>query len=60
MREFTNYLLIVIEYAEGGSLMEHEKQRKSFNDPYSDEESALIMKNIFQGLSYLHKSDILH
>ena len=43
-----------------GSFGDHIKIRKAQNDPFTDEESALIMKTIFIALDYMHSQNIVH
>ena len=54
--EDENSIYIIMEYLEGGELFDILNKKKSF----SEKESAEILKNILEGLSYLHSKNIAH
>lgn len=48
---------ILLEYCEGHSLTDIMKARKS---PYNEEEISSIMKQVLEGLVYLHHKGVIH
>ena len=55
--ENNDYIFIVMEYIEGGTLRHYFKKRK-FN--FSEREATNIMTQIASGIKYLHKYGIVH
>ncbi len=61
VKENFEYLFLVMELVEGGNLKEIIEEKYYSKDPYfNDSECALIMKNIFEGLYYIHSKKIIH
>ena len=63
-----NYLILLMDLMEGGSLKDFIINRyisnniNNQNENYfiTDEESSIIIKNILEGLNYIHKMGIIH
>ena len=63
-----NYLILLMDLMEGGSLKEfiinryisNNKNNRNENYFIKDEESSIIIKNILEGLNYIHKMGIIH
>ena len=63
-----NYLILLMDLMEGGSLKDfiinkyisNKKNNKNENYFITDEESSIIIKNILEGLNYIHKMGIIH
>jgi len=55
--ENENYIFIVMEYIEGGTLGQYLK-KKNFN--FSERQASSIMSQIASGIKYLHKYGIVH
>ena len=59
-----NYLILIMDLMEGGSLKDfiiNRYQLKNKNNYFiKDEESSIIIKNILEGLNYMHKMGIVH
>ena len=55
--ENNNYIFIVMEYIEGGTLRQYFKKRK-FN--FSERQATNIMSQIVSGIKYLHQYGIVH
>ena len=49
-----------MERIKGGSLADFVLYRRQIEMPLSEEECRLIMKQIFEGLNYIHNNNILH
>ena len=61
VRENINYIFLVMDLMEGGSLKDlFLKRFKREGYFFSDQECSLIIKNILEGLSYLHSFNIIH
>jgi len=59
--ENSEYLILVMELMEGGSLMDFIVDRYKGSDHFlRDEECSIIIKNIFQGLHYMYQNKIIH
>lgn len=58
----SEYLLIFFELIEGGNLKDFMIERYCSNNGYflTDFECSLIIKNVLNGLDYLHKNSIIH
>lgn len=54
---FAGEVWILLEYCEGSSLADIMRLRKA---PFSEQEIAAIMKQVLEGLAYLHQRNILH
>jgi serine/threonine protein kinase len=54
---FAGEVWILLEYCEGHSLADIMKMRKR---AYTEQEIAAIMKQVIEGLSFLHKRNIVH
>lgn len=54
--EDQDFIYIIMEFLEGGELFNMLKTKKTF----SEKESAEILKNILEGINYLHSKDIIH
>jgi serine/threonine protein kinase len=57
-----DYMYIFMDYMEGGSLKDLIIERYINKDEYlfKDEECALIMRGILEGVNYLHSMNIMH
>jgi calcium/calmodulin-dependent protein kinase I len=56
-----NYIFLVMELMEGGTLKELMIQRYKEEDYFfKEDECAIILKNILQGIKYLHSLKIVH
>jgi len=60
MKEFENYIVLAIEHARGGTLADLIKKRNEENKPLSEDECALLIKGILQGLKHIHYLDYIH
>ena len=49
-----------MELIRGGSLKKFFTKRIAHHKPLTEEEVRIIMKNILEGVSYIHKKSILH
>ena len=49
-----------MELAQAGSLESFMNYRKLKNNPISDEECSCIMKQILEGINYIHGKNIVH
>jgi len=59
--ESKHYIFLVMELMKGGSLREYIIEKYKSNDYFiKDEDAAMIIKNILDGLSLLHKLNIEH
>lgn len=63
-KEYSNYLLLGMELCTGGNLQEWVKEQRKIKDKPSekhDEECSVIVKNVLEGINYLHERfEILH
>lgn len=60
MKETEKRIFIVMELIEGGNLNQLMDDRKAAGIGFSDQEASLIMKCIFQGVSYIHTHNFIH
>jgi len=58
--ESSNYIFILMEIAEGGSLKSFISTREISRKCITDEECSSIIKQILSGLDYIHKHKIIH
>ena len=56
VKKFKNFLVLALEYCEGGSLADRLKREGTIGE----KESRGIMKGLFEGLSYLHSKNYIH
>lgn len=56
----STYLDIVMEYCKGGSLLDRINDLLSFNKCFTEEQAAIIIKQIAHALNYAHKNGIVH
>ena len=56
----TQYIYILMELIQGGSLFKFINKKKANNDLISDYECSLIIKQILSGLENIHKNNIVH
>jgi serine/threonine protein kinase len=49
-----------MELVKGGSLKKFLIKRRKNKKPLCEDEVRIIMKNILEGLSYIHSKDIIH
>ena len=54
------YVIIIMEYCEGGDLKELIDKRFYANEPFSNEEIIHILIQLCEGLSYIHHKNIIH
>jgi serine/threonine protein kinase len=59
-REYSNYVLMAIEYASGGTLMDLTKRRRKARNRLSDEECAQLVRGILKGLAHIHSNGFVH
>ncbi|XP_035796160.1 serine/threonine-protein kinase PLK4-like [Anopheles albimanus] len=55
--EDTTYVYLVLELASNGELQQHLRAR---NAPFNEYEAALVMRQVVEGVLYLHSQHILH
>ena len=61
VKENFDYLFLVMEIVEGGTLKELIEDRYySKSEFFTDYECSLIIKNILEGLNYIHSKKIIH
>jgi serine/threonine protein kinase len=60
IEENDDYIILVLELMEGSSLKEVILSRYKSNQPFSEFEISLIIKNILNALSYIHINNIIH
>jgi len=61
VRENINFIFLVMDLMEGGSLKDLIIKRYKKNSVFfTDQECSLIIKNILEGLGYLHSFNIIH
>jgi hypothetical protein len=53
MKEFENYIILAIENARGGTLADLIKKRNSEGKSLEEEECAIIIKGILNGLRHI-------
>jgi serine/threonine protein kinase len=54
-------LYLIFEYCNGGSLSSnYEKYFKKYGNPFSERIVQKVLKDIFKGLYYLHRNNIVH
>ena len=58
--ETDQYLLIKMELIRGGTLKSLIEKRKIQHSPFREEEIAVFMGNLFEGIRYLHNLNIIH
>lgn len=51
---------IVMEYFGCGTLEQLIEQRKSKNNPFSEEEISTIMNHLVSALKFMHENSVLH
>lgn len=60
VEESDDYLLLILELMEWCTLKQLIIKRFQDNDPFTEEECSLIIKNILEGLNYMHSNNIMH
>ncbi len=60
MHESQKLLFLVMEVAKAGSLHAFIEYRKLKNQPITDLEASCIVKQILEGVKYIHSIDIIH
>lgn len=60
VEENDEYLLLILEHMEWCTLKQLIIERYEKNNPFNEEEISLIMKNILQGINYMHYSKVMH
>lgn len=62
LKENSNYFFIVQELMKGGSLRELILQRYHENDQYlfRDDECSTIIRNLLEGINYIHNNKVIH
>jgi len=60
VHESDNFLFIVMELLQGGSLKALLNHCKQKNYKLNEEQIAVIMKQIFEGLHYTHSKNFMH
>lgn len=58
--ETDNEIMIVMEYIAGRCLSTLMKEREKAKTPFSENETAAIMKSIFKAIKYLNSKDVIH
>jgi len=58
--EETKHLCIVLEYADGGDLMQRVEERKKTGDSFQEKEIWSYFVQMLQGINALHESQIVH
>lgn len=59
VKDEDNYY-ILMEYIKGGTLLDLINERKKEDKPITTQEISEIMKNIMDGLIYIHNANIVH
>ena len=54
------YIIVVMEYAKGGTLQHFIHKRWKRKNPITEDEAATITIGILEGLSYLHSEKKVH
>ncbi len=61
VKESIEYLFLVMELVEGGSLKDLIYEKYYSKEPFfKDSECSTIIKNILEGLEYIHSKKIMH
>jgi len=61
VKENFDYLFLVMELVEGGTLKDLIEEKYYSKEPFfKDSECSLIIKNILEGLYYIHSKKIIH
>ena len=61
LQETNNHYYIIMEYCNGGSLLKClRKYMSAFKKPFSEEYVQHLMRQIVNGLTYIHDHDIIH
>ena len=58
--ETDQYLLIKMELVRGGTLKQLIEKRQAERVPFSEEEIAMFMNQLLEGIRYLHSLNIIH
>lgn len=60
VEESDDYLLLILELMEWCTLKQLMIKRFKDNDCFTEEEISIIIKNILEGLNYMHSNNIMH
>ncbi|KRX07303.1 Protein kinase-like domain [Pseudocohnilembus persalinus] len=58
--ETKKLVYIVMEYLQGGTLKDLIENRKANQQPFTEEESSTLMKNILNAVFYMHENSVIH
>lgn len=58
--ETDQYLLIKMELIRGGTLKKLIEKRKNSRQGFKEEEVAVVMRYLFEGIRYLHTLNVIH
>lgn len=53
-------LFIIMEYIKDGTLRDLIESRKKSMNPFTEDEVRVIIKNLFESVTYLHQHEIIH
>jgi len=54
------YVLMVMEYLEGGSLLDELKKKLKKNERFLEEEISTILRQILEALAFIHSINLIH
>ena len=60
LKEYTNYVIMGLEYATGGTLLNLQRGYAHNRKHIKDEDCSKIIKGILLGLKHLHRHDVVH
>ena len=60
LKEYTNYVIMGLEYAKAGTLLNLQKGYSYNRKHIKDEDCSKIIKGILLGLKHLHRNDFVH
>ena len=60
VHESKQHIFIIMELVKAGTLTDFIKYRQLKFSPLTDEDCSCIMKQIFEGIDYIHKMNIIH
>ena len=60
IKVYTNYVLMGIEYAKDGTLLDLTKKFNKARKQLADEDCSQIIRSMLLGLKHIHRMDYLH
>lgn len=60
INSYTNYVIMGMEYAKGGTLLDLQRAYAHSRKHMKDEDCSKVVKGILLGLKHLHRNDYVH